>query len=169
MVVRRGSFISVLLIAGGILALDRWTKHLAVEALSPGVSIPVFDNVFHLTLVHNRGAAFGFLPDAAFFFIFAALASIAGIAAAFLKPHLFERIFGVGVTDARVRTALALILGGAAGNLVDRCRAGTVVDFLDFRIWPVFNFADTAITCGGLLLALAMVCEARRPDGSRTL
>ena len=163
------SVISVFLTAGGILALDRWTKHLAVEALSFGESVPVFENVFYLTLVHNRGAAFGLLPDAALFFVAAAVASITVILGSFWRPHLFGRVFGLRMTDIRVRGALALILGGASGNMIDRLQTGGVIDFLDFRVCPVFNMADTAITCGCILIVIAMIQEMRRKDGPGTL
>jgi len=163
------SAITVFLTAGGILALDRVTKHLADAALAPGASMPVFENIFHLTLVHNRGAAFGLLPDAAVFFIVVALVCIAAIAGAFWRPHLFTRLFGLRVTDSRVGMGLALILGGALGNLIDRLRHGYVIDFLDLRVWPVFNFADTAITCGGLLIVLVLVRQMLSKDGPHTL
>jgi len=163
------SVIIVFLTAGGIFVLDRWTKHVAVAALAPGESFPVFENIFHLTLVHNRGAAFGLLPDAALFFIITASLSIAAIGSAFLKPCLFERISGLRVADVRVRAALALILGGAWGNLVDRLRYGYVIDFLDCRVWPVFNFADTAITCGSILIICALIREMRSKNGPHTL
>ncbi len=161
--------ITVFLIAAGTLALDRVTKHLAEAALTPGVCVPVFENIFHLTLVHNRGAAFGFLPDAAIFFVVVACVCIAAIIAAFWRPHLFGRLFGLRVTDSRVGAALALILGGAIGNLIDRLRHGYVIDFLDFRVWPVFNFADTAITCGGILIVIVLFRQMRRSDGPDTL
>jgi signal peptidase II len=164
-----GTLVTVFLTAGGILALDRWTKHLAESVLSAARSVPVFENVFHLTLVHNRGAAFGFLPDAAVFFIAAAVLSIGAIVTAFWRPRFFARVFGLHVTDARVRTALALVLGGALGNLIDRVRYGYVIDFLDFRVWPVFNIADTAITCGGIVIALVLIKEMRCADGSHTV
>lgn len=163
------SLITVFLTAGGILALDRLTKHLAETTLAPGVSVPVFGNIFHLTLVHNRGAAFGLLPDAAVFFIAVACVSIVAITVAFWRPHLFERLFGLRVTEYRVGTAFALILGGALGNMIDRLRHGHVIDFLDFRVWPVFNFADTAITCGGILIVIALIREMRCKDGPDTL
>lgn len=163
------SAITVFLTAAGIVALDRVTKHLAEAGLTCGASVPVLENIFHLTLVHNRGAAFGLLPDAAVFFVAVACVCAAAIVAAFGRPRLFERVFGLRVADSRVAAGLALILGGAVGNLIDRLRHGYVIDFLDFRVWPVFNIADTAITCGGILLAVALVAEMRRKDGPRTL
>ncbi len=163
------SLITVFLTAGGILVLDRLSKHLVEAALVPGGSVPVFGDIFHLTLVHNRGAAFGLLPDAAIFFIAVACVSIAAIIIAFWRPHLFGRFFGLRVTDSRVAAAFALILGGALGNMIDRLRHGYVIDFLDFRVWPVFNIADTAITCGGILIVIALIREMRCNDGSHTL
>src|SRR5581483_9313613 len=134
----------LLVISAGVVVLDQVTKWFAVKFLiqHAGVAIAPFLN---LTLVYNRGAAFGFLNDAAgwqnAFFIGIALVACGVIVYLLSRLASDERMVALG---------LALILGGAAGNLVDRLRYGYVVDFVDvyYRTWhwPAFNLADSAIT-----------------------
>lgn len=133
-----------LLFAGVVLLLDQLTKLWAQSALASARSLPVLPQVFHLTLVENRGIAFGFFQGSEKLLFIAITLSIAALTAVGLssRPFRFKTQMGIG-----------LILGGALGNWVDRIRFGAVIDFLDFRVWPVFNLADTAITAGvGLFL-----------------
>ena len=146
--------LAILCVVLFILVLDQFTKFLASFGLELNQTREVVKNVFHLTLVHNSGAAFGIFRGLTVFFT--AISALAIIAIAIYlkkrkKPHF--------VKD----TALALILGGAAGNLVDRLRFGYVVDFLDFRVWPVFNVADSAITVGVGLLIISLALQAKKP------
>lgn len=124
--------------------LDRLTKLLAFSGLSDSQSITVIPNIFHITLVLNKGVAFGLLKDQKVLFI-----SVSLLAILFIMVYA-SRHRAMG---AILSSSLGLILGGAAGNLVDRIRFGYVIDFIDFRIWPVFNVADSCITIGTLLLA----------------
>ena len=118
--------------------------------LSLHESVPVIPGVFHLTLVHNRGAAFGILRNQLIVFIAVSLAAIAYIIAVIRRsPGRLQQ------------AALSLVLAGAAGNLIDRVALGYVVDFLDFRVWPVFNVADSAICTGAGLLVWAMISKPR--------
>lgn len=130
-----------------VLSLDRITKFIIQRNLALNDSFPVLKNFFHLTLVHNRGAAFGILKNQLPLFIFTSLFAV-GLIALSLKEKRRSLLY---------RTALSLILGGALGNLIDRLTLGYVIDFLDFRIWPVFNVADSAITVGACLLALSIL------------
>lgn len=128
-----------------VFVLDQLTKLLAIHYLSAHDTVPVLQNVFHLTLVYNTGIAFGFFRHSQ--------AILLGVITVSLIFILFwgARSFGKNSGDPNRKTqsfALALILGGAIGNWLDRVRLGAVVDFLDFRFWPVFNIADCAITCG---------------------
>jgi signal peptidase II len=132
----RGIF---LLLAGFILLVDQGTKFLAQTYLLPGTSRPVVANFFHLTLVENQGIAFGLLEGADRFLLVVITLSIA---------VLFTVGFRVRPPHVKTQWGIGLILGGAAGNWMDRIRFGAVIDFLDFRIWPVFNVADSAITIG---------------------
>lgn len=138
-----------LLLAGVVIAIDQATKHGAVAALSgqPPVEVTSF---FNLVLVYNRGAAFSFLAGAGGWQreLFTAIALIASVWIVWLlHRHPRQSLFCL---------ALALVLGGALGNVIDRITIGAVVDFLDFHAggwhWPAFNVADSAITCGALLL-----------------
>lgn len=144
-----------------VLALDLWTKSLAENSMQLYQRIEILP-FFNFTLAYNSGAAFSFLADAGgwqrwFFALIALVATIVIIA--WLLRLRAERM---------VALALALILGGAVGNLWDRLTLGHVVDFLDFH-WagyhfPAFNIADTAITIGAVLLILDMFLTREKPQ-----
>lgn len=112
--------------------------------------MPLVPGIFHLTLVENEGIAFGLFPGIEKILLVAITLSILVLVYFGLRsaPERWTSQWGIG-----------LILGGALGNWVDRVRVGAVVDFLDFRIWPVFNFADTAITIGVGLFFLEMFAK----------
>jgi len=131
-------------IAAAVAAVDQASKFIVGRHLQLYQSIPVFKRFFHLTLVHNRGAAFGMFKGGGFFFIF--IACLALIAVSIYVKNRKKRLTPLPAVS------LGLVAGGTVGNLIDRLFLGHVVDFLDFRIWPVFNIADTAITCGMVLL-----------------
>lgn len=109
----------------------------------PGESLPLIPSVFHLTYVQNRGAAFGLFQGQQVLFIVLALLVIA---------WLVRELAVESSASPVARWGCALVLGGAAGNLLDRLRFGYVVDFIDLRVWPVFNVGDSAITIGVSLL-----------------
>jgi len=147
----RGKFliyVRVLVAATAIFALDALTKMLAVNSLTQVQSVSVIPNIFHFTLVLNDGVAFGLLKDKADIFIPVSLGAMA-----FIILYIRRSVF----INAATTLALGLILGGAAGNLIDRIRFGYVIDFLDFRIWPVFNIADSAISIGAGILILSLI------------
>ena len=136
-------------LAALVAVLDQATKTVLAAAFRAG-EIREVTGFFNLVLVYNRGAAFSFLSDAAgwqrgFFIGIAAVAAV--VIVVLLARHHGERLFCAG---------LALILGGALGNVCDRVVLGHVVDFLDFHVfgwhWPAFNLADSAITVGAVLL-----------------
>ncbi|HEC19706.1 MAG TPA: lipoprotein signal peptidase [Gammaproteobacteria bacterium] len=141
-----------LLLSAVVVALDLWTKALASEHLAMHEPVPVFPG-FNLTLMHNEGAAFSFLSSAGgwqrwFFTIIAIVVSVVIVGwLARLKPG-----------QRWLALALALILGGALGNLWDRLTLGYVVDFIQVYYqkwyWPAFNIADSAITVGAVMLVL---------------
>lgn len=128
-----------------ILSLDQLSKILISRCLSLNQSMPVIKGIFYFTLVHNRGAAFGILKDQVPLFIITAVFAII-LAYRGLKEQGSRRVSVYTVS-------LGFILAGGIGNLIDRLFRGYVVDFLDLRIWPVFNLADSAITVGAVLLA----------------
>jgi signal peptidase II len=122
-------------------------------------SIPLIRGVFHLTYILNPGAAFGMLAYKTVFFIVMAIVVIGGV---IIYNH---RLSGEQLV---LRIALGLQVGGAIGNLIDRVRFAHVVDFLDFRVFPVFNFADTAITVGVGLLILEILRQNKLNQADNT-
>lgn len=143
------------LVAAVALIADRISKAVVVRLMHPDQSIPVIPGVFHLTLVRNPGAAFGMFANQRPLFL--AIAVIV-IVAAIYYSRLLER------GQVLLQVALGLQMAGAAGNLVDRATSGLVVDFLDLRIWPVFNVADSSVVIGTGLLVLALL---RAPQDER--
>lgn len=150
----RASYFAVALL---ILFLDQWSKGRITRELAVHDSRPVLGDFFSLTYVRNTGAAFGLFAsvDSALKSILlnvVAVAAFVAVTVYALKSHF---------KSVRLQLGLALVLGGAVGNLVDRVRFGFVVDFLLFGVgghyWPAFNVADTAICVGVGLLALDML------------
>jgi signal peptidase II len=139
------------------LALDRWTKAWILNRFDLNESVPVIDGLFNITYVRNTGVAFGILSSisspvkSGLLSLFTAFAAIVVIVYSLRSP----------AHNRLLQTALALILGGAIGNLSDRLAYGYVVDFLEFYFrayhWPSFNIADSAITIGVALLALEII------------
>jgi signal peptidase II len=163
--------ISLLLaIAVGIIVLDQVTKSLVTRRFWLGESISVVPDFFSLTYIRNTGAAFGILATAnpAFrvpFFLIVPLVALGSII------YIFKKI---PEKDIKLSTALALVMGGAIGNLIDRVAFGYVIDFLDFH-WkyqyhfPAFNVADSAICVGvGILMLDLLTQKSEEPDASRT-
>jgi len=109
-----------------------------------GQTISIIPDLFHLTYVLNPGAAFGIFAGKTTFFIMVTLV-VVGLVLYFYKQIPKEKWL--------LKLGLALQVGGALGNLIDRVRTGMVIDFFDFRVWPVFNMADIAIVLGvGILI-----------------
>ncbi len=137
----RGDSILIMfyLVALAVFFLDMATKLLVVNKMDMGQSIPIIKNVFHFTYIVNRGAAFGIFPQGNFIFILISFVGIIMVVGLYKKLNK-EEFF--------LRLPLGFILGGILGNLFDRIFRGEVVDFFDFRIWPIFNFADTFICIG---------------------
>ena len=136
-----------------IFIADQITKVLARLYLTQ--SVPLIPNVLHLTLVYNEGAAFGILQNQRLFFIIISLAVLAYICRAWKR-------FG-----KRFTWPLGLLIGGLLGNLVDRLLFGPVTDFIDFRIWPVFNIADSSITISAVWLAILLWKQDSKKSASK--
>ena len=137
-------------LAALVLLLDQLTKLAVIDQLTPYVDVIALTSFFNLVHVHNTGAAFSLFADQpgwqrGFFITVAVVAS--GIILFLLKKTAGRRVFSI---------ALALILGGAIGNVIDRILYGHVIDFLDVYVgnwhWPAFNVADAAITVGAGML-----------------
>jgi len=134
-----------------ILFLDQLSKLIVIKNLSANQSIPIIKGLLYVTFVRNRGAAFGILKNQLPLFIFTALFAVVLIFLVISKKRQRPLILNI---------SLGLILAGAIGNLIDRLFLGYVVDFIDFRIWPVFNVADSAITVGAVLLGWSILKHA---------
>lgn len=145
--------LSVLAIVFFIILADQAIKFLVVSYMKLGESIPVLAGIFHITYIENPGAAFGLFANQRVIFIVAAALVIAA-ACLMYRRLMSEKVI--------VRWGVALLLGGAAGNLIDRVRIGCVIDFLDFRIWPVFNIADIGICIGVALLMYALLFDKEK-------
>ncbi len=131
-----------------VILLDQLSKLLALKRLRLHDSVPVFEGFFHWTLIQNTGIAFGFFSGYHSFLFTLISASL--LALFFWASRLRH-------SDPLTKVGFALILGGAVGNWVDRVRVGAVIDFIDFRIWPVFNLADSFITAGVALYFIAFL------------
>lgn len=131
-----------LIIIASVIFLDQITKFLAVRFLQLNTPLILIKNFLYLSLVHNRGAAFGLFQNQLFMFVLISIFAIALILHN-LRNKQNSFIF---------KFSLSLILGGSIGNLIDRLRFGFVIDFLDLRVWPVFNLADSVITIAAVLL-----------------
>jgi len=153
---------AVLVIAGAVLALDQVTKYVVLARLVPGAPLVVLDDFLNLTLVRNPGLAFGVLAGVplAWRWVVATLS----IAALLVLGRLALRMLPASGWLGRL--SLGLIFGGAIGNLIDRARWGSVVDFIDVYWksyhWPAFNVADSSISVGVALLALQLFASDRR-------
>ena len=130
-----------------VIFIDRITKIFFSKLLSYGESLPVIHNVFHMTLVHNTGIAFGLFKDQGAVFVVVPV-----IAVILLIVNIYYYQQNDQVLSRTYIVAFSLILAGAIGNLIDRMQYGYVIDFIDFRVWPVFNIADSAITIGALIV-----------------
>jgi signal peptidase II len=144
-------------IAGAIVALDQAAKALVRSRFELHESLEIIPGFFNLTRVHNYGAAFGLMNAADFPFKTAVLSIVAAVALLALTVYAST----LPVEQLMARIGLALIVGGAAGNLIDRLSAGFVVDFVDvyWRDWHfwAFNVADAAITVGVAFMILDLL------------
>lgn len=147
------------LIALSVVLLDHATKILVVARMSRGSTVPILGDYFRLVYVRNSGAAFGLFRDSGTPLVFISIAASA-LVLLYLLAVPPERVLG--------RRALALVLGGAVGNMLDRIfRGGEVIDFIEMGIgrglrWPAYNLADVAVTVGVAFLVVEFLWDARR-------
>jgi len=145
------------LIALAVVFLDRAAKWVVANRISLHDTVPVIPGFFRLTHVENRGAAFGLFAESPSQWKIAVLVLFSIVALVIVSALLWRNSHSVNTTGV----GLALILGGALGNLWDRLVSGRVVDFLLFYIgqyqWPAFNVADSAIVIGAGLLVIEIV------------
>lgn len=132
-------------VAAAAFALDQIAKILALAHLHYDTSVPLLGQWLQLTLTRNVGSAFGLVTSR----------SLPIAASALVCVVILAYVFCGALARAPGRSIpLGLVVGGALGNLLDRIRSGGVLDFIDLRVWPVFNLADVAITVGVGLLAI---------------
>lgn len=153
----------LLWIGGGIFLFDQITKWIVLSQIPLHSTVPVIDGFFNFTQVQNPGGAFGFLAGQSqmirsIVFLFVSTIALGVILYFYHTTPLSHSMLSLG---------FALIFGGAAGNLIDRIRFGTVTDFLDFYIghyhWPAFNIADAAICVGVVIFGLHVLFK-KMPD-----
>lgn len=125
-----------------LLVADQAVKHFIRTTMVEGQSIPVIENIFHITYIENPGAAFGILANQRVLFL---------ILTALIVGVMIYLYFSLVNKKSLTAVSLGIVVSGAIGNFIDRFLQGTVTDFLDFRIWPIFNIADICI-CVGLVL-----------------
>jgi signal peptidase II len=148
----RSALLAALALA--VIALDHATKTAVASHFLPGESRIVIPHVLYLTYVQNYHGAFGLFGTHPLLLTAAASAVLIGF-------YLWYRKEGAA---GQVHVAFALIFGGAVGNIIDRLHFGYVHDFIDFRVWPVFNVADSAITIGVTILLLQMLVREKRKE-----
>lgn len=138
-------------IASSVIGLDVLSKLWVIRHFELGESRRIF-SFFYLTFIHNTGTAFGLFQGNNKALLTLAVVILGALL--YSARGLSER---GGLWGA---LGVALVLGGAIGNVIDRIRYGQVVDFLDFRVWPVFNVADSAITIGAICISIGLWRQA---------
>jgi signal peptidase II len=156
----------ITLISLSVIGLDQWTKYLAKTGLPLHVPHPIIPDFFNLTLVMNSGAAFGIFSRTPEPWRHIFLYGVS-IVAVFVLIGIYN---GSPKKDFIQKLALGFVLGGAIGNLIDRLRFDSVVDFLDFSLmgyaWPTFNIADSAITCGITIFLIRSMLSEKKANGA---
>jgi len=130
-----------------VVLLDQLTKFLIKQNFQLSQSIPLIKNILHFTYITNTGSAFGLFKGFNLIFILFSIIVIAVI---------FYYLKKIKENEKLLQFAVGLILGGTIGNLIDRIFYGFVIDFIDFRIWPVFNIADSAVTISVVFLIILL-------------
>ncbi len=145
------------LIIIGIFALDRFVKYLVSSGMYVGESIPIIDQIFHITYIRNQGAAFSLLEGQKWILIgLPIVVMVVGIILLLVKRKVWHPM---------LNTSIAFICAGGIGNLIDRAFLGYVVDMFDFRVFPVFNVADIFVCIGcGLLLLYVLVFDRNKDE-----
>lgn len=147
----------IFLLILALIALDQLVKYWAFTALQPLTTIPIVENIFHLTYVENRGAAFSLLMNRRWLFVILAVLVVSAAAIA-LKQGVIQTKTG--------KWSLYFITAGAVGNVIDRIARGFVVDLFDFRLihFPVFNVADIFICIGAVLFFIYIMFQHKDTD-----
>jgi len=138
-----------------IIAVDQLSKFLIQSGMELNQTISLINGVFHITYIHNYGAAFSIFQNKTEFLIAIQLVVISGVLVYLIKRRKIDHW--------ALLLSLSLIAAGGFGNLIDRAAKGYVVDFLDFRVWPIFNVADISVCVGcGLMVLYVFIIEPKR-------
>ena len=160
----RRNYILFLIPMALIVGLDQLTKWYVSSVMPLHASYPVIDGFFSITYVRNPGAAFGFLANAVPLFRSTFLIAVSTAAIVMILYYLSRN----RIAGTMIICALSLIVGGAAGNLIDRVMLGSVIDFVDLYAgswhWPAFNVADSAISVGAALLVIELFRKRRAEE-----
>lgn len=142
------------LLVVGIIALDQFSKYLAIVHLKGQASIPLIQDVFHLTYAKNTGAAFSILQGNQVF-----LKGVTGVVMIVLAIYFYKAIHKKG--QILMKLSLAFILAGGVGNFIDRVRLGYVVDYFDFNLinFAIFNVADSFVVVGTCILGYLLIFD----------
>jgi len=138
-------YIFIFLTALIVILIDQISKYLIKINFELNQSLSIINNIFHLTYITNSGAGFGIFQQQKFLLILISIIVIGFIF--YYLPRIKKK-------EKLLQVFVGFILGGTIGNLVDRVAYGYVIDFLDFRIWPIFNFADSFVSVGVLGLII---------------
>lgn len=136
-----------------IIAFDQITKYFVLQYVKPQITIPIIEDIFHLTFAENTGAAFSILSNRV-----PLLSVLTSLFTIILILYL-KKVISNGNHSKLFPLTLAFIIGGALGNLIDRIRLGYVVDFFDFRLinFAIFNIADSFIVVGSIFLLYLII------------
>ncbi|MCR4962261.1 MAG: signal peptidase II [Firmicutes bacterium] len=130
------------------IGLDQLTKYLVVSHMTLGQSIPVIPNVLHITYVLNEGASFSMLQGQKWLFLVITLAVLIAICCLLRKIPKEEKW---------LRWSMAVFVGGMLGNFIDRLRQGAVIDFIDIRVFPIWNVADSLLVLSVIAIAILVL------------
>lgn len=138
-----------------IIAFDQLIKKIVVSQMNLHETIPIFQNIFHITYIQNRGAAFSLLEGySAVLILFPAVVIIAAFIFMVVKGKTLHKLLAISIS---------FVIAGGAGNLIDRVLLGYVVDYFDFRVFPIFNIADIFVCIGcGLLIIYVLFVDGKK-------
>lgn len=160
---------ALLCVSALIVLLDQWSKWLVEQKISFGQTVEVVPGLFNLIRVENTGMAFGLFPSHGALWGTVALGALGTLALVLVSFYFLS----TPTSNTLLLTALALVLGGAVGNLIDRALLGAVTDFFDAyygsRHFPTFNVADSAISVGIVLLAAESFLSPNRSPNETPL
>lgn len=139
-----------------ILGFDQIVKLFVRQSMYEGQSIPVIQDIFHITYIENQGVAFG---------LFAGHTMVLVVISILILIGLFLFMWREKSRAASLRYGVAFIASGALGNIIDRAMKASVTDMFDFRIWPIFNVADIAVCVGFLLLVIYLLFSSEEKNG----